>query len=105
MRSRRIASMPRPAWSPDGTRISYTERSREFFSGKLKVLPFDQKTGKPASGPALDIYVAKNDPGGAWASQHGGVVARQQHARRGFAGDALGQDLVDSQRAAESRRS
>jgi len=56
----------RPAWSPDGTSVSYTERSREFFSGKLKVLPFDQKTGT-ASGPALDLYVAKNDPGGAWA--------------------------------------
>jgi len=57
---------PRPSWSPDGTRISYTERSRELFSGKLKVLPFDQKTGS-AAGPAVDIYVAKNDPGGAWA--------------------------------------
>jgi dipeptidyl aminopeptidase/acylaminoacyl peptidase len=57
---------PRPQWSPDGTRISYTERSREFFSGKLKVLPFDQATGKPA-GPTRTIYVAKNDPGGAWA--------------------------------------
>jgi dipeptidyl aminopeptidase/acylaminoacyl peptidase len=56
----------RPAWSPDGTRISYTERSREFFSGKLKVLPFDQKTGA-AAGPALDLYIAKNDPGGAWS--------------------------------------
>jgi len=56
----------RPAWSPDGTRISYTERSREFFSGNLKVLPFNQETGK-ASGVALDLYVAKNDPGGAWA--------------------------------------
>jgi dipeptidyl aminopeptidase/acylaminoacyl peptidase len=55
-----------PHWSPDGTRISYTERSRAFFSGKLKVLPFDQTTGK-ASGPALTIYTAKNDPGGAWA--------------------------------------
>ncbi|MGA2847498.1 MAG: S9 family peptidase [Terracidiphilus sp.] len=57
---------PRPAWSPDGTHVSYTERSREFFSGKLKVLPFDQKAGV-ASGPALDIYIAQNDPGGAWA--------------------------------------
>ncbi|HEX3941934.1 MAG TPA: S9 family peptidase [Acidobacteriaceae bacterium] len=57
---------PRPLWAPDGTRISYTERSREFFSGKLKVLPFNQKTGV-AAGPALDLYVAKNDPGGAWA--------------------------------------
>jgi len=56
----------RAAWSPDGTRISYTERSREFFSGKLKVLPFNQETGK-ATGSALDLYIAKNDPGGAWA--------------------------------------
>ena len=57
---------PRPLWSPDGSKISYTERSREFFSGKLKVLPFDRQTGT-ASGTALDVYVAKNDPGGAWA--------------------------------------
>jgi Tol biopolymer transport system component/dienelactone hydrolase len=57
---------PRPLWAPDGTRVSYTERSREFFSGKLKVLPFDQKTGS-AAGAAIDVYVAKNDPGGAWA--------------------------------------
>ena len=57
---------PREQWSPDGTRISYTERSREFFSGKLKVLPFDAKKGV-AAGPALDLYVAQNDPGGAWA--------------------------------------
>ena len=57
---------PRPSWSPDGTRISYTERSREFFSGKLKVLPFDQQKGV-AVGHVLDLYVAKNDPGGAWA--------------------------------------
>jgi dipeptidyl aminopeptidase/acylaminoacyl peptidase len=56
----------RPHWAPDGTRLSYTERSREFFSGKLKVLPFDEKTGT-AAGAAIDIYVAKNDPGGAWA--------------------------------------
>jgi dipeptidyl aminopeptidase/acylaminoacyl peptidase len=56
----------RPVWSPDGTRVSYTERSREFFSGKLKVLPFNQTTGK-ADGPAIDLYIAKNDPGGAWS--------------------------------------
>jgi dipeptidyl aminopeptidase/acylaminoacyl peptidase len=57
---------PQPLWSPDGTRISYTERSRQFFSGKLKVIPFDQKTGSVA-GAAIDLYTAKNDPGGAWA--------------------------------------
>jgi dipeptidyl aminopeptidase/acylaminoacyl peptidase len=57
---------PNPAWSPDGTRISYTERSRPYFSGKLKILAFDQTTGR-AKAPALDVYVAKNDAGGAWA--------------------------------------
>ena len=57
---------PHPLWSPDGTRVSYTERSRKFFSGKLKVLPFDQRNGR-ASGVAADVYVAQNDPGGAWA--------------------------------------
>jgi dipeptidyl aminopeptidase/acylaminoacyl peptidase len=57
---------PNPAWSPDGTRISYTERSRPYFSGKLKVLAFDQNTGR-AKEPSLDVYVAKNDAGGAWA--------------------------------------
>lgn len=57
---------PAPSWSPDGTRISYTERSRQFFSGKLKVISFNEQTGV-ASGPAIDVYTAKNDPGGAWA--------------------------------------
>jgi dipeptidyl aminopeptidase/acylaminoacyl peptidase len=57
---------PSPSWSPDGTRISYTERSRQFFSGKLKVVPFNEQTGA-ASGPAIDLDTAKNDPGGAWA--------------------------------------
>jgi dipeptidyl aminopeptidase/acylaminoacyl peptidase len=57
---------PNPQWSPDGTRISYTERSREFFSGKLNILKFDAKSGA-ASGPPLTLYTAKNDPGGAWA--------------------------------------
>jgi dipeptidyl aminopeptidase/acylaminoacyl peptidase len=54
-----------PAWSPDGTRVKYTERSRQFFSGKLKVLAFDAATGR-ATG-STTIYTAKNDRGGAWA--------------------------------------
>lgn len=53
------------AWSPDGTRIKYTERSREFFSGKLKVLNFDAGSGH-ATG-STTIYTAANDRGGAWA--------------------------------------
>lgn len=57
---------PNPSWSPDGTRIAYTERSRQFFSGKLKVLSFDQQTGQIIGAP-IELYIAKNDPGGAWA--------------------------------------
>ena len=57
---------PSPSWSPDGTRISYTERSRQFFSGRLRVLYFDARTGTSA-GYKLDLYTAKNDRGGAWA--------------------------------------
>jgi dipeptidyl aminopeptidase/acylaminoacyl peptidase len=57
---------PDPQWSPDGTRISYTERSRKYFSGKLNVLRFDQTKGE-VSGVARTLYTATNDPGGAWA--------------------------------------
>jgi dipeptidyl aminopeptidase/acylaminoacyl peptidase len=57
---------PNPAWSPDGTRISYTERSREFFSGKLNIVAFDQNSGTPTGSPRI-LYTARNDVGGAWA--------------------------------------
>jgi len=57
---------PDPAWSPDGTRISYTERSREFFSGKLKLIAFDEESGRTKGVPA-ELYTAKPDRGGAWA--------------------------------------
>ena len=53
------------AWSPDGTRISYTERPKDYFSGKLNVVKFD-----PASGRAADpatLYTAKTDRGGGWS--------------------------------------
>lgn len=54
------------AWSPDGTRISYTERAREYFSGKLKILSFDATTGK-AKGEPVELYTAPVDRGGGWA--------------------------------------
>ncbi|HEY3138969.1 MAG TPA: S9 family peptidase [Blastocatellia bacterium] len=54
------------AWSPDGTKISYTERAPEYFSGKLKVLNFDSSTGR-ARGEAIDLYTAPTDRGGGWA--------------------------------------
>src|SRR5262249_62187534 len=54
------------AWSPDGTRISYTEREPEYFSGKLKVLSFDAITGRTKGAPA-ELYTAPTDRGGGWA--------------------------------------
>lgn len=57
---------PDPAWSPDGRRLTYTERSREFFSGKLKLLNFDLSTGHSDSAP-VELYTARPDRGGAWA--------------------------------------
>ena len=57
---------PEPAWSPDGTRIAYTERSREQYSGKLKVLSFDFVTGHATGAPA-ELYTARPDRGGSWA--------------------------------------
>ena len=56
---------PNPSWSPDGTRIAYTERSRRFFSGKLNLLPFNEQTG--TAGTTNTIYTAANDPSGAWS--------------------------------------
>ncbi len=57
---------PDPVWSPDGTRLTYTERSREFFSGKLKLLSFDVLTGRADSAPT-ELYTARPDRGRAWA--------------------------------------
>src|SRR5258708_6867021 len=34
------------SWALDGEHISYTERSREFFSGRLNVLKFDPASGR-----------------------------------------------------------
>jgi dipeptidyl aminopeptidase/acylaminoacyl peptidase len=56
---------PDPAWSPDGTRLTYTERSREFFAGKLKLLNFDIFNGHAKSTPE-ELYTARPDRGGAW---------------------------------------
>jgi dipeptidyl aminopeptidase/acylaminoacyl peptidase len=54
------------AWSPDGARVSYTERAREHFSGKLKALRFDAELGRAVGAP-LDLYTAPNDRGGGWS--------------------------------------
>jgi dipeptidyl aminopeptidase/acylaminoacyl peptidase len=53
------------AWAPDGTRISYTERAPNYFSGKLKVLTFDAITGR-AKGEPLELFASPTDRGGGW---------------------------------------
>ena len=54
------------SWSPDGTRISYTARAPEYFSGKLNVLKFDPAKGQ-ASGDAVTLYTSPVDRGGGWS--------------------------------------
>jgi len=53
------------SWSPDGTRISYTERAKEYFSGKLNVVKFDPMSGRAADPTTL--YTAPTDRGGGWS--------------------------------------
>lgn len=54
------------SWSPDGTRISYIERTTQSFSGKLNVLKFDPAKGQ-AAGDAQTLYTAPVDRGGGWS--------------------------------------
>jgi dipeptidyl aminopeptidase/acylaminoacyl peptidase len=54
------------SWSPDGTRISYTERTPQYFSGKLNVLKFDPAKGQ-ASGDPQTLYTSPTDKGGGWS--------------------------------------
>lgn len=54
------------AWSPDGSRIAYVERTPERFSGALEVVDFDAATGAPKA-PARELYVARTDRGGGWS--------------------------------------
>lgn len=53
------------SWSPDGRHISYTERTREYFSGKLNVIRFDPQTGQ--AGDPVTLYTSPTDRGGGWS--------------------------------------
>ncbi len=70
MRTSFITSSPadegNAAWSPDGLRIAYVERTPEHFSGALKITDFDPAAGAP-TGPARDLYAAPTDRGGSWS--------------------------------------
>jgi dipeptidyl aminopeptidase/acylaminoacyl peptidase len=54
------------AWSPDGRRLAYIERSPAHFSGRLLVLDVDAATLEP-KGAAREIHAAKDDRGGGWS--------------------------------------
>jgi dipeptidyl aminopeptidase/acylaminoacyl peptidase len=54
------------AWSPDGSRIAYVERSPEYFSGRLAIAEFATSTGR-FKGESKVLYTAKEDRGGGWA--------------------------------------
>ena len=53
-------------WSPDGEKIVYVERARQYFSGKLKLIHFDTRSGQLADAP-VDLYTAPVDKGGGWS--------------------------------------
>jgi dipeptidyl aminopeptidase/acylaminoacyl peptidase len=54
------------AWSPDGTRIAFVERSPEYFSGRLRLAEFDAGTGRLKGEPKV-LYQAPDDRGGGWS--------------------------------------
>src|SRR5579872_957330 len=53
-------------WSPDGSAISYTQRTREYFSGKLNFVKFDPAKGQAAGDP-VSLYTSPTDRGGGWS--------------------------------------
>ncbi len=58
------AELANASWAPDGAHIAYTERTPEYFSGKLQVSTFDAATGGVAA--PLTLYQAPTDRGGFW---------------------------------------
>jgi dipeptidyl aminopeptidase/acylaminoacyl peptidase len=55
-----------PSWSPDGNRIVYVARKKEYFSGRLNLLNFDKQSGQ-VTGEPLALYTSPVDRGGGWS--------------------------------------
>jgi dipeptidyl aminopeptidase/acylaminoacyl peptidase len=53
-------------WSPSGDAIVYVARSKEHFSGQLKLIHFDPNAGQRVGDPNL-LYTSPVDRGGGWA--------------------------------------
>jgi dipeptidyl aminopeptidase/acylaminoacyl peptidase len=55
-----------PAWSPDGTKVAYVERSPEYFSGRVRLADFDVNAGR-FKDTAKVLYESTQDRGGGWS--------------------------------------
>jgi len=53
-------------WSPNGDEIVYVTREKEYFSGRLNLLKFDDHAGQPI-GESVALYTAPVDRGGGWS--------------------------------------
>jgi len=52
-------------WSPDGTKVAYVARRREYFSGRIHLLAFNSQSGQASAEPVV-LYTAPIDRGGGW---------------------------------------
>ena len=80
------------AWSPDGTRIAYVERSPAHFSGRLLVLDVDRDR-RARSRRAARTAALRRRPRRRLVDRPAGVVAGRLAARGGAAGIGLGPRL------------
>ncbi len=55
-----------PAWSPDGARLAYVERSPDYFSGRIVLADFDAAAGRFKSAARV-LYESPQDRGGGWS--------------------------------------
>jgi dipeptidyl aminopeptidase/acylaminoacyl peptidase len=54
------------SWSPDGNKIVYVSRKKEYFSGRLYLSNFDKQSGQTTGEPVV-LYTAPIDRGGGWS--------------------------------------
>ena len=53
-------------WSPSGDAIVYVARSKDYFSGRLKLIHFDPNSGQRVSESSV-LYTSPVDRGGGWS--------------------------------------
>ena len=53
-------------WSPTGNEIVYVTRAKQYFSGRLNLLKFDDHAGQSIGEPTT-LYTAPVDRGGGWS--------------------------------------